>query len=155
METKKHSKSTTEKGYLVPERGVIATEDGIGECFSVYASDFDSATWARFCILVDSKEVLIKKAFAIRSFPMKFNGERINFYWFTRKLSEAEKKAYKQFFSAFCSMAKAQKRPAERSRAENKRSAFYDFLLRLGFGGPEYKETRRILMRGFTKHTAE
>jgi hypothetical protein len=56
--------------------------------------------------------------------------------------------AYAQFVSKLCDKAKTQQRVlAVEHPVENEKYAFRCFLLRLGFIGGEYAETRRILLR--------
>ena len=56
--------------------------------------------------------------------------------------------AYTAFLSALCKMSKEQKRITAKAKPiDNEKYAFRCFLLRLGFIGDEYKQSRRILCR--------
>ena len=56
--------------------------------------------------------------------------------------------AYTAFLSALCKMSKKQKRITAKAKPiDNEKYAFRCFLLRLGFIGDEYKQSRRILCR--------
>ena len=55
--------------------------------------------------------------------------------------------AYTQFIAAICKMSTEQKRITARVReVDNEKYAFRCFLLRLGFIGEEFKQSRKILL---------
>ena len=63
--------------------------------------------------------------------------------------------AYTSFLAALCKMSKEQKRiTAKEKPVENEKYAFRCFLLRLGFIGDEYKQSRRILCRDLCGNSA-
>ena len=97
--------------------------------------------------MVNSKEELIKKALGADSLPITIDDETVVFLWFRGECSAEEVKAYTDFITALCDLAKKQQRVNATEKAvENEKYAFRCFLLRLGFIGPEYKLQRKILL---------
>ena len=104
--------------------------------------------------LVKSKESLIKKAFGTYDLPIEFTDETVSFPWFNETDGEATK-AYTQFIEALCKMAKEAKRVVAKEKSiENEKYAFRCFLLRLGFIGEEYKQSRKILLKNLEGSSA-
>jgi len=102
------------------------------------------------CRLVASKASLIKKAIGVESLPIAYSPTTIDFPWVPEGAQSNEIMAYAQFVSKLCDKAKTQQRVlAVEHPVENEKYAFRCFLLRLDFIGPEYAESRRILMRNF------
>ena len=100
------------------------------------------------CRLVASKESLIKKAIGIDAIPITMGTETLDFPWVPEGARPEETMAYATLVSKLCDMAKTQQRVlAVEHPVENEKYAFRCFLLRLGFIGEEYAETRRILLR--------
>lgn len=63
--------------------------------------------------------------------------------------------AFMELISAMNSQAVTQKRiQAKKVKKENEKYAMRIWLTRLGMNGPEYKETRRILMQNLSGHAA-
>lgn len=63
--------------------------------------------------------------------------------------------AYTEFLTALIRMAKDAKRvTATEKETESEKYTFRAFLLRLGFGGPEHKRTRQILLQHLGGHSA-
>ena len=105
--------------------------------------------------LVASKATLLKKAIGTDSLPITEHEDRIEFGWFHPTDAQAEIGAYYQLVQKLCEMAKTQKRvTATEQPVENEKYAFRCFLLRLGFIGAEYKESRKILLKNLSGNSA-
>ena len=105
--------------------------------------------------LVTSKATLLKKALGTDSLPITEHADRIEFGWFHPTGDQTEMAAYYQLVQKLCELAKAQKRvTATEQPVENEKYAFRCFLLRLGFIGAEYKETRKILLKNLSGNAA-
>ena len=105
--------------------------------------------------LVASKATLLKKALGTDSLPITEHADRIEFGWFHPTDAQAEIGAYYQLIEKLCEMAKTQKRvTATEQPVENEKYAFRCFLLRLGFIGAEYKESRKILLKNLSGNAA-
>lgn len=98
--------------------------------------------------LLESKSALIKKALEVEAFPIEETGDQISFPWWPTMPDFDSITAYTSFLAALCKMSKEQKRiTAKEKPVENEKYAFRCFLLRLGFIGDEYKQSRKILCR--------
>lgn len=98
--------------------------------------------------LVRAKGTLIKKALGIENAELTDSGDYIGFPWISEETSPDDVPAVTQFINALCDMARRQKRiTATEKPVENECYSFRCFLLRLGFIGKEYKQTRKILLR--------
>lgn len=105
--------------------------------------------------LVTSKAQLIKNALAADSLPIEVTDERVAFDWFGEIEDGETVKAYTQFISALCDMARNQKRvTAKEKPIDNEKYTFRCFLLRLGFIGKEFKAARKILLRNLEGSSA-
>ena len=105
--------------------------------------------------LVASKETLLKKALGTDSLPIAEHSDRIEFGWFRPTDDQTEIAAYYQLVQGLCELARTQKRvSATEQEVENEKYAFRCFLLRLGFIGAEYKESRRILTKNLSGNAA-
>ena len=105
--------------------------------------------------LVASKATLLKKALGTDSLPMTEHSDRIEFGWFRPTDDQAELAAYYQLVQGLCEMARTQKRvSASEQQVENEKYAFRCFLLRLGFIGQDYKDSRRVLLKRLTGNAA-
>ena len=105
--------------------------------------------------LVNAKGNLIKKAFDIDELPIYEIDDFLDFPWFKADSTSKEVKAYTDFITALCEMAKKQKRITATPRpVENERYSFRCFLLRLGLIGEEYKQTRKILLQNLEGSSA-
>lgn len=104
--------------------------------------------------LLESKGELIKAALGIEDIAITALDDKVSFPWFGNINSE-DAKAYTEFISALCKFTKKQTRiNSTVSKADNQKYAFRCFLLRLGFIGSEYKETRKILLRNLKGSSA-
>ena len=96
--------------------------------------------------LLDAKGALIRKALGIDSLAFEIHEDRVSFPWFIDPAPD-HALAYTQFIAAICKMSTEQKRVTARVRdIDNEKYAFRCFLLRLGFIGEEFKQSRKILL---------
>ena len=105
--------------------------------------------------LVDAKAGLIRKALGTQDLRIDMDEEKVSFPWFSGDLDADTVQAYTQFVEALCKMSVNQKRvQAKEKPVENEKYAFRCFLLRLGFIGAEYKQTRKVLLKNFEGSSA-
>jgi hypothetical protein len=91
----------------------------------------------------------------VDALPIEADDERISFPWFSKLPNPEEIKAYSQFITKLCEMAKTQKRITVKEKAvDNEKYAFRCFLLRLGFIGEELKTHRKILLQNLSGSSA-
>ena len=84
-------------------------------------------------------------AFGIEEAGYTLTDERVTFAWFNGEITAETSRAYADFVSKICEMARRQKRViAKAKEVENPRYEFRCFLLRLGMIGDEYKVSRKI-----------
>ncbi len=96
--------------------------------------------------LLDAKGTLIRKALGIDSLAFEIHEDRVSFPWFVDPAPDYAM-AYTQFIAAICKMSTEQKRVTAKVReVNNEKYAFRCFLLRLGFIGNEFKQSRKILL---------
>ena len=96
--------------------------------------------------LLDAKGALIRKALGIDNLAFEIQEDRVSFPWFIDPAPD-HALAYTQFIAAICKMSTEQKRITARVReVDNEKYAFRCFLLRLGFIGEEFKQSRKILL---------
>ena len=105
--------------------------------------------------LLLSKGRLIRHAFDIREASYMLEGDRITFAWLRGTITDETAKAYAEFISKLCLMARTQKRVTAKEKiVDNEKYAFRCFLLRLGMIGNAYKESRKILLQNLTGSSA-
>ena len=105
--------------------------------------------------LIGAKGNLIKKALGVDALPIEDDEERISFPWFSELPNPDEIKAYSEFITKLCEMAKTQKRiTVKEKEVDNEKYAFRCFLLRLGFIGEEFKTHRKILLQNLSGSSA-
>ena len=81
--------------------------------------------------------------------------DRITFAWLHGTVTDETAKAYAEFISKLCQMARMQKRVTAKEKiVDNEKYAFRCFLLRLGMIGSAYKESRKILLQNLTGSSA-
>ena len=96
--------------------------------------------------LLDAKGWLFRKALGIESLAFEVTGDKVSFPWFSHTAPDLTT-AYTQFVSAICRMSVEQKRITSREKSvTNEKYAFRCFLLRLGFIGDKYKQSRKLLL---------
>lgn len=132
------------------------TEDEpCGICVSMPKSLFTDTALENLKNLVAAKGALIKKALGIDALPLEITDTKVSFPWFPATPTPDEMKAYDTFICKLCELARTQKRvTASEKPTDNEKYAFRCFLLRLGFIGAEYKESRKILLRNLTGSSA-
>lgn len=124
-------------------------------CISMPKSLFTDTALENLKSLVTAKGALIRKAICATELPILIEEDKVCFPWFKSDADPAEVKAYEAFICKLCEMARNQKRVnATEKPTDNEKYAFRCFLLRLGFIGAEYKETRKILLRNLTGSSA-
>lgn len=105
--------------------------------------------------LVASKATLLKKALGTDSLPLTEHSDRIEFRWFRPTDDQVEITAYYHLVQGLCELARIQKRVSEsEQQVENEKYAFRCFLLRLGFIGQDYKDSRSVLLKRLTGNAA-
>lgn len=105
--------------------------------------------------LLEAKGKLIRKALGVDALSIEADDERISFPWFSKLPDPDEIKAYSQFITKLCEMAKTQKRiTVKEKEVDNEKYAFRCFLLRLGFIGEEFKTHRKILLQNLSGSSA-
>ena len=96
--------------------------------------------------LLDAKGWLFRKALGVESLAFEVTEDKVSFPWFSHTDTDLTT-AYTQFISAICKMSIEQKRITAREKAvANEKYAFRCFLLRLGFIGDEFKQSRKLLL---------
>jgi hypothetical protein len=101
--------------------------------------------------LVASKATLLKKALGTDSLLITEHADRIEFGWFRPTDDQTEITAYYQLVQGLIELARTQKRVLAAERpVESDRYAFRCQLLRLGFIGPEFKDSRKVLLRNLS-----
>ena len=105
--------------------------------------------------IIASKAGLIKKALDCADPMVVLTEDRVAFPWYKRPLGSGESMAAMHFITAICRMAKNAKRiTAKEKEVPNDKYAFRCFLLRLGFIGSEFKETRKRLLQRLEGNSA-
>lgn len=105
--------------------------------------------------LVEAKSRLIKKSLQIEQLPILADEETVSFPWIRTDATPEEIHAATQLIAAICELARTLKRvTATEKPTESDKYAFRCFLLRLGFIGAEYKQTRKILLRNLSGSSA-
>ncbi|MBR0577209.1 virulence protein [Proteiniclasticum sp. BAD-10] len=124
-------------------------------CIELPLKDTTDAAIDNLRRMVDSKATLIKKALGADSLEIEVTEERIRFPWFDRIPEPEVISATAHFLGHMLDAAKSHKRvTAKEKETDNEKYAFRCFLLRLGFIGVEFKETRRTLLRNLTGSAA-
>ena len=144
-----------EKEELPPETAEDETPESIQLSISLPRESFTNAALDNLDGLLESKGNLIKKAFGISEASYIATDEKITFPWFSGEISAETSRAFQDFVSKLCDMAKKQKRVTAKAKAyENEKYAFRCFLLRLGLIGDEYKTSRKILLKNLNGNSS-
>lgn len=115
----------------------------------------DTETFDKLQDIITSKQTLFKHALVIDRPVIERTEEGICFPWFTADCTPEECLAYRQLCSALVRMAKEAKRVVAKKRpVDNEKYAFRCFLLRLGFIGEAYKQSRKILLKNLSGSSA-
>ena len=135
------------------EAEVEEVTDGL--CIELPLKDTTEAAIDNLRRMVDSKASLIKKALGANSLEIEVTEERIRFPWFDHIPEPEVTSAAAHFLGHLLDAAKSHKRvTAKEKETDNEKYALRCFLLRLGFIGDEFKETRRTLLRNLTGSAA-
>lgn len=140
---------------------VALTEEAVAESgedslsVSLPRSLFTETALQNLDALLLSKGRLIRHAFDIREATYTLSDDRITFAWLHGTVTDETAKAYAEFISKLCQMARTQKRVTAKEKiVDNEKYAFRCFLLRLGMIGSAYKESRKILLQNLTGSSA-
>ena len=140
---------------VVPTEEATAEADEDGLSISLPRSLFTETALNNLDALLLSKGRLIRHAFDIREATYTLTDDRITFAWLHGTITDETAKAYAEFISKLCEMARAQKRVTAKEKiVDNEKYAFRCFLLRLGMIGNAYKVSRKILLQNLTGSSA-
>ena len=139
---------------IAMEEAVVATdEDSLS--ISLPRTLFTETALQNLDALLLSKGRLIRHAFDIREATYTLTDDRITFAWLHGTITDKTAKAYAEFISKLCLMARTQKRVTAKEKiVDNEKYAFRCFLLRLGMIGSAYKESRKIRLQNLTGSSA-
>ena len=145
--------STVEEVARTEEATSELDEDSLS--ISLPRSLFTDTALQNLDALLLSKGRLIRHAFDIREATYTLEGDRITFAWLHGTITDETAKAYAEFISKLCLMARTQKRVTAKEKiVDNEKYAFRCFLLRLGMIGSAYKASRKILLQNLTGSSA-
>ena len=137
------------------EEAVVAATDEDNLSISLPRSLFTETALKNLDALLRSKGRLIRHAFDIREVTYTLTDDRITFAWLHGTITDETAKAYAEFISKLCEMARTQKRVTAKEKiVDNEKYAFRCFLLRLGMIGSAYKESRKILLQNLIGSSA-
>ena len=140
---------------VVPTEEATAEADEDSLSISLPRSLFTETALKNLDALLLSKGRLIRHAFDIREATYTLTDDRITFAWLRGTITDETAKAYAEFISKLCLMARTQKRVTAKEKiVDNEKYAFRCFLLRLGMIGNAYKVSRKILMQNLTGSSA-
>lgn len=139
---------------IAMEKAVAATdEDSLS--ISLPRTLFTETALQNLDALLLSKGRLIRHAFDIREATYTLTDDRITFAWLHGTVTDETAKAYAEFISKLCQMARTQKCVTAKEKiVDNEKYAFRCFLLRLGMIGSAYKESRKILLQNLIGSSA-
>ncbi|MFA6710730.1 MAG: hypothetical protein WCR83_05345 [Candidatus Methanomethylophilaceae archaeon] len=106
--------------------------------------------------IVKAKAHLLSKALGKKPLPLIITEDKVSFPWFSSDATPEENKAYMLLVSRLCILDRKVKRVSMQESRDvgNDKYAFRCFLLRLGFIGDEYKNTRKILLKNLSGRSA-
>jgi len=140
---------------LTPAETAVKESDEDSLSISLPRSLFTETALKNLDALLLSKGRLIRHAFNIREATYTLEGDRITFAWLHGTITDETAKAYAEFISKLCEMARTQKRVTAKEKiVDNEKYAFRCFLLRLGMIGSAYKESRKILLQNLIGSSA-
>ena len=138
-----------------PTGEVVAASDEDRLSISLPRSLFTETVLQNLDALLLSKGRLIRHAFDIQEATYTLEGDRITFAWLHGTITDETAKAYAEFISKLCLMARTQQRVTAKEKiVDNEKYAFRCFLLRLGMIGNAYKQSRKILLQNLTGSSA-
>ena len=140
---------------LTPAETAVEEPDEDSLSISLPRSLFTETALKNLDALLRSKGRLIRHAFDIKEATYTLTNDRITFAWLHGTITDETAKAYAEFISKLCEMARMQKRVTAKEKiVDNEKYAFRCFLLRLGMIGNAYKESRKILLQNLTGSSA-
>ena len=140
---------------VTPTEEALAESDEDSLSISLPRTLFTETALKNLDALLLSKGRLIRHAFDIREATYTLTDDRITFAWLHGTITDETAKAYAEFISKFCLMARTQKRVTAKEKiVDNEKYAFRCFLLRLGMIGNAYKESRKILLQNLMGSSA-
>ena len=138
-----------------PTEEAMAEADEDSLSISLPRTLFTETALQNLDALLLSKGRLIRHAFDIREATYTLTDDRITFAWLHGTITDETAKAYAEFISKLCLMARTQKRVTAKEKiVDNEKYAFRCFLLRLGMIGSAYKESRKILLQNLIGSSA-
>ena len=153
--TEDESITTETSAEVTAMEEVVAATDEDRLSISLPRTLFTETALQNLDALLLSKGRLIRHAFDIREATYTLTDDRITFAWLHGTITDETAKAYAEFISKFCLMARTQKRVTAKEKiVDNEKYAFRCFLLRLGMIGSAYKESRKILLQNLTGSSA-
>ena len=104
--------------------------------------------------IINSKAYLLKKSIGTDNLEITVTEDKIAFPWFP-ELDENPSMAYILLIDHLCAMARNAKRvTAKQHPVESEKYAMRCFLVRLGFGGAEFKNMRALLLKNLSGSSA-
>ena len=138
-----------------PTEEAVAESDENRLSISLPRSLFTETALQNLDALLLSKGRIIRHAFDIKEANYTLTDDRITFAWLHGTITDETAKAYAEFISKLCQMARTQKRVTAKEKiVDNEKYAFRCFLLRLGMIGNAYKQSRKILLQNLTGSSA-
>ena len=138
-----------------PTEEAMAEPDEDSLSISLPRTLFTKTALQNLDALLLSKGRLIRHAFNIKEATYTLTDDRITFAWLHGTITDETAKAYAEFISKLCLMARTQKRVTAKEKiVDNEKYAFRCFLLRLGMIGNAYKESRKILLQNLIGSSA-
>ena len=140
---------------VAPTKEAITEADEDSLSISLPCTLFTETALQNLDALLLSKGRLIRHAFDIKEATYTLTNDRITFAWLHGTITDETAKAYAEFISKLCEMARTQKRVTAKEKiVDNEKYAFRCFLLRLGMIGSAYKESRKILLQNLIGSSA-
>ena len=105
--------------------------------------------------IIAGKAELFKQAFQTNSLLVEKDENEIRFPWFRLTGEDGEAEAYGNFITRLWQMAHQRQRITARPyESDNPKFTMRLFLVQLGLKGPQYKQTRKILLQHLTGNSA-
>ena len=99
--------------------------------------------------LVEGKGWLIRMALEVEDLPIEVSDDALRFSWLPSTTPQEMMTACMHLIASLIKLAKKQKRVVlSENETDNPRYALRCLLLRLGFIGDEYKDVRKVLLKG-------
>lgn len=125
----------------------IPEVDGITLAFP--KDGMDALSVSNLKRLIEGKGRLIRMALGVEALPVEEAEDVLRFPWLPGTAPSELTEACALLIAALIKLAKKQKRVVlTENETDNPKYAFRCFLLRLGFIGDEYKDARKLLMKG-------